>query len=114
MTVRITSRPRIGDVIKRIWPGQVIGDSVCMQPPILSTFSFESGFHFDSRAESLPSRGCPPAPARPLRLRLRNQPGMPEAAHLADDREQRPPLVGQLVVDARRRLRITAPDHDAL
>jgi len=51
MTVRITSRPRIGDVIERIWPGQVIGDSVCMQPPILSTFSFESGFHFDSRGE---------------------------------------------------------------
>src|SRR5438132_2286198 len=110
MTVRITSRPRIGDVIERIWPGQVIGDSVFMQPRVLSTFSFESGFHFDSRAESLPSRSCPPAPAR----RLRNQPGMPEAAHLADDREQRPPLVGQLVVDAGRRLRIAAADHETL
>ncbi len=81
MTVMSTSRPRVSDVIElrdvselRIRPGQVIWNSVCMQPTVLSTFSFESGFHFDSRAESptvarLPSGAGSPAPESARRAR---------------------------------------------
>src|SRR5437763_487421 len=46
--------------------------------------------------------------------RLFDQPGVPEAAHLLDDRQERVALVGQLVLDPRRRFRIAVPRDDAL
>ena len=39
---------------------------------------------------------------------------MAEAAHLVDDRQQRRALLGQLVLDPRRRLRVAPPDDDVL
>jgi hypothetical protein len=67
MTMESTSRPRVGDVMAlRMWPGRVICDPVCMQPRVLSSFSFESGFHFGSRGVPtvvpLPSGAGSPAP----------------------------------------------------
>src|SRR5439155_26016957 len=48
------------------------------------------------------------------RRRLFNEPGMPEAAHLLDDRQQRLAFSGQLVLDPRGRLRVAVPLDDAL
>src|SRR5581483_6972637 len=45
---------------------------------------------------------------------LVDHPGAAEAPHLADDRQQRPPLPGQLVLDARRRLGVAVPHGDPL
>src|SRR5215208_6429522 len=43
-----------------------------------------------------------------------DEPGTAEPAHRAHDRQQRTSLRRQLVLDARRRLRIAAADHDPL
>ena len=48
------------------------------------------------------------------RMNLAAEPLVAEAAHLADDREERRALLGQLVLDARRRLRVAAPHDDLL
>ncbi len=45
---------------------------------------------------------------------LAAEPLVAEAAHLVDDRQQRPALPGQLVLDPRRRLRVAPPDDDVL
>ena len=42
-----------------------------------------------------------------------NEPVRAELSHLADDRQERPALLGQLVLDAGRRLRIAVPGDDA-
>src|SRR5439155_21101693 len=46
--------------------------------------------------------------------RLFNQPGVPEAAHFRDDREQGVALARQLILDPRRGLRVAPPFDDAL
>ena len=51
--------------------------------------------------------------ARPLAAVV-DEPLVPEAAHLVDDRQERLALRGQLVLDARRRLGVAAADDDLL
>src|SRR5207244_13627007 len=46
--------------------------------------------------------------------RFGHQPVVSEPSHLVDDRQQRLALVGELVLDAGRRLRVAPPDDDAL
>ncbi len=94
-------------------------------PTILTGFALAGEQH--PLAERAPARRVPaardrggaralprPGSALDRRRLVLDEPRMPVAPHLVDDRQQPLALRGQLVLDARRRLRVAAADEDPL
>src|SRR6516165_625982 len=99
MTVRTTT-PSTGVV--RSWTSRaVISLAVCPAPGGLSSTTL----HF---------RKSGPGGGRTAARRLDDHPRAPEPPHLADHGKERPPLLGQLVLDAGRRLGVAAAHQHTL